>query len=236
MPADRYYVDAPLEKGSFVPLEENEKHHLISVMRGKVGDPIELVNGKGVLAYAKITKIDKRVVEATIEEVTAPQVFSFPIILCQAIPRMNRLDTIIEKGTELGMTELWLFPGEKSERVLLSEQQKKRFSSIAVSAMKQCGRLDLPLLRETPLLAKWKQEDLLYPAYFGDLSPEAPPFLEVWKKEKGILFFVGPEAGFSESERDFFHRHAVQGVHLHPHILRTDTASLVALSLISSKN
>ncbi len=89
-------------------------------MRIQEGEIIELVNGRNELAQAKLIEIEKKRARAEIVSVVKTEP-SRPIILCQALPRPNRLDTIIEKGTELGMTELRLFPGERSEKKNLSE-------------------------------------------------------------------------------------------------------------------
>lgn len=230
MPADRYYLNAFFEEGAEAFLDEHEKRHLFTVMRGAVGDEIELVNGRGQWAKAIVTRFDKKTATVSIRNVLTEPSPSFRIILCQAIPRMNRLDTILEKGTEIGMHEIWLFPGEKGERETLSDSQKRRLEAITVSALKQCGRLDLPKIFYKPLLTQW---DLIpYPAYFGDTSKAAPSFSKTVKKENGICIFIGSEAGFSENELNFFHQKGVVGLKLNPNILRTDTAALVALSLI----
>lgn len=232
MPHNRFYIDAPLITQERVLLEGEEAHHLVRVMRGRVGERVELVNGKNQLGIATIATVQKKV-ELLITQVTETPAPLFKVILCQGLCRSNRLDTIIEKGTELGMHELWIFPGELSEKKEMSSNQIKRNEGIAISAMKQSGRLDLPKISFAPPLLKW--ESLDYPSYFGDTSPQAPLFLsqlQTEKPEKGVLFFVGPESGFSKEEERHLTILGAHGVKLHPHILRTDTAPLVALSLL----
>ena len=131
------------------------------------------------------------------------------------------------------MTQIWLFPGEQSERKQLSENQLERVKGILIAAMKQCGALWLPQLVEKPRLRDWPA--FPYPAFFGDISPAAPYLSESWKRDKpkdGVLFLVGPESGFSTKEEDCLLRLEAQGVKLHSHILRTDTAALAALTQI----
>lgn len=222
MPHNRFFVDTPLAPHQLIPLQEEARH--LRVMRIDVGDAIELVNGRNQLAQARVHSPQTAEI-LSVEEQPPP----FPIILCQAIPRLNRLDTIVEKGTELGMTELWLFPGKLSEK---KNVPLERLKKITIAAMKQCGRLDLPSIQLKPSILQWNA--LLYSAYFGDLSKAAPPFLSVIEKKAGIYFIVGPEAGLTSEEEKHLREMGVQGVKLHPWILRTDTASLSALSLISS--
>lgn len=230
MPHDRFYLDTPFKPQAECEMEGEEAHHLHRVMRKKEGDTVELVNGRSQLATATLIRCDKRSVSLRILAVEERSPFPLSVILCQAIPRFNRLETLVEKGTELGMSELWLFPGDLSEKKDLSPTQLKRLLGITISSMKQCGRLDLPkILLKAPLL-KW--ETTPYPAYFGATTAEAPSLLKAYKHEKNLLFFVGPEAGFSEKEEKELERLKAIGVSLHPNILRTDTASLAALTLL----
>ncbi|MFZ0566276.1 MAG: RsmE family RNA methyltransferase [Chlamydiales bacterium] len=231
MPKDRFFVDAPFSSNETVELTEQEAHHLTHVMRISSGEIVELVNGRHQLAQAKVLEITKHSVSLLIlhfEERPPPP---FSITVCQAIPRFNRLDTILEKGTELGMTELILFPGELSEKKQFSPNQWARLKNVAQAAMKQCGRLDLPNIKLSPPLHKWTQSDIVYPAYFGDIRTQAPKWDLVWQPAKAISFFIGPEAGFSEKEHAHLSSLGVIGVKLHDNILRTDTAPIVALSL-----
>src|ERR1043165_5489273 len=115
MPAERFYYNLPFKEKETITLKDQEFHHLVHVMRATQGDVIELIDGKGALAKGHVMDIQKRQAFLHIDEVTF---FSLPrpkIVLAQAIPRMPRLDFILEKGTELGMTDLWLFPGQRSE-------------------------------------------------------------------------------------------------------------------------
>lgn len=231
MPHDRFFIDTSFTAEE-VFLENDEVHHL-HVLRKEIDDEIELINGHNELATAKIVKSEKkRVIVKIIDRkiVSAP---AYPIILVQSIVRHNRLDTIFEKGTELGVTTFWLLPAEKSEKKMLHENDLLRLRRITISALKQCGRLDLPQILIKPPLARFQKADLIYPSFFGDTEESAPHFSQVkTKREEGIIFFIGPESGFSEKELKLFESLGVKGVKLHSNILRTDTASLVALSLI----
>lgn len=233
MPDNRFFVDTSLATGQTVILDGDEAHHLAKVMRVRPGETVELINGRGALALAILRQVDRDHCLLEISEVKLEDPDRFALIIAQAIPRMNRLDTILEKGTELGMSALWLFPGERSERPQISDQQKKRTHTILISASKQCGRLYLPDLQIKPPLAEWSKLD--WPAFFGTLKPGVPTFSEAWQRhmpKRGALFFVGPEAGFSSREEANLERLGAIGVSLHPNILRTDTAPLVALTLM----
>lgn len=233
MPVNRYFIETSLKNETSVHLEGQELHHLLHVMRASAGDPIELVNGKGELAQARVESTSKRDASISVDEVSFQEKPSFEVIVAQAIPRANRMDTILEKGTELGMSQIWLFPGDLSEKKSLGNQREHRLRAVMIAAMKQCGRLYLPEIVTMPPLCNW--EKLTYPAFFGDIEPEAPTFVRKWdelKPNSGVIFFVGPESGLTSKEVKWLRDANVHGVKLHENILRTDTAPLVALSLI----
>lgn len=231
MPDNRYYLDAPLSKGATLALEGDEWHHLTRVMRGKVGSQLEIVNGRGQLAQATLVDLGKKSADLRIDEVHEEPLPSRTIILAQAMPLPSHLELIIEKGTELGASAFWLFPGERSGKKTLSENQHRRLHQITLSALKQCGRLYLPSILEMPPLAKWSVPD--GELFFGDPRSDTP--LRPSPSLKPIVFFIGPESGFSSSEMEILdHKFHAKGVRLHPNILRTETAALCALSILSS--
>lgn len=237
MPAERYFIPSKLAVNQEICLEGQELHHFVNVMRTTVGEKVELVNGMGMLAVAVVDRIEKKRACLIIEEVHFEQRPTFEVILAQATPRMNRLDFILEKGTELGMTQLWLFRAQHSERKEITEQQLERMRAVTISAMKQCGRLYLPEIVIKPILSKWQA--LEYPAFFGDVDPSALVLDKAWDakkdKDRGVIFFVGPESGFTTEEDAKLRQLNAQGVKLHGNILRTETAALAALSIIAHR-
>lgn len=237
MPANRFYTEDELKPGSSAQIRGAEHHHLAHVMRIEKGEEVELVNGRGFLAKATLLQSGRQEALASIEEVSFEPLPENRVIIAQALPKLNRLEFIIEKCTELGMDELWLFPGEKSEKKEMKETQLKRMEAIAISAMKQSGRLYLPKLFIKAHFAKWK-EKLPENLFFGDVDPLAPKLLSAWERnrEGSIVFFIGPESGFSVSETAALKKMGALGVKLHRNILRAETAPLVALSIIGMLN
>ncbi len=227
VPAERFFLDQPFKSHEKIFLEGEEAEHL-RVMRIKPNDVIEIVNGQGSLAKAKILDVHKNRIEALLIEVSSWPPKKDLLTLCIGIPRMNRLEWIIEKGTELGVGAFWLFPGNFSEKSDFSENQKQRLRNLSIAALKQCGRLDLPAFEYKSPLATWKK-----PAgtlLFGDTDPKAPLISPPYPKP--ILFFSGPEKGFSEKEVHLLREWHAKGVSLNPHILRSDTAPIAAAVLL----
>src|SRR5579862_10014163 len=110
MPHNRYYLDTPFQENKTVTLADEEFHHLSRVLRARVGDKVELVNGRGQLAHAHLMELTKKEARLGIKAIEESKQKP-PLILAQALTRMNHLEWIIEKGTELGTTSFWLFPG-----------------------------------------------------------------------------------------------------------------------------
>lgn len=229
MPDNRYYLDQPLEKGKTLCLEGDEWHHLTHVMRRKEGDSLEIVNGQGQLATARLATLRKKSGDIEIEKVTEQPEPKRTLILAQAYPLPSKLEWIVEKGTELGASAFWLFPGERGEKSSLSDNQRRRLHQLTISAMKQCGRLYLPPIVEKPPLAKW--QPLEGQAFFGDLNSHIP--LPHLPPSGTFILFIGPESGFSDNEIKILNKLNAKGLRLHSNILRTETAAICALSLLS---
>jgi len=229
MPSERFFYDKPLREKKTLTIEGEEAQHL-RVMRVNIGDEIEVINGKGQLAKASVIEFHKGKVD-----LLATQVFDSPLreeslILCLALPRFNRLEWVIEKGAELGVSAFWVFPGDLSEKKELSEPQSVRLRHLLIAAIKQCGRLDLPAITLKEPLAKWVRPQGT--SLFGDTDPKAPRIATPYPHP--IYFFSGPEKGFSQKELDLFHRWEAKGVSLHRNILRADTAPIAAAAILST--
>jgi len=227
MPADRFFVASPLKNNLI--LEGQEFHHLAKVMRVRLGETIEIVNGQGELVEAEVISLNKKSCELKILSHKKIPPLQQTLILALALTRPASLEWTLEKATELGTTEFWLFPGEQSEKKDLSNSQLHRLETIVINALKQCGRLYLPKIVLKPPLEQWQIPS--GSLFFGDLSTTAPlkgPF------DKTVTFFIGPEKGFSPAEnvllREEFKAHPIS---LHENTLRTETAAITFLSQFS---
>lgn len=216
MPHDRFY-SPDLET-----LSKKELHHLQAVMKKQKGDSIEVVDGKGTLAKAKVQGSTFQISSKTTEKSPPPGP-----ILVQGLAHPQKLELIIEKGTELGATAFWLFPGDKGEKQNLTPNQNDRLQAKAISALKQSGRLFLPEIKLLPPLCEWNS--LPHPTFYGDLSPEAPFYKPPQKAP--YLMVIGPESGLSQEELSWLQKKGATGVRLSHYTLRTETAAIAAIVL-----
>lgn len=212
----RFFHPGTLSLKDTITLSKEEQHHARRVIRIQDGDEIEIVNGKGFLAVGlfgdriKITSLTFHPNERR-------------KILIQAMPELAHLEMIIQKCTEIGIDEFWIFPSHKSKLQKISENKQKRLQGICISAMKQCGRLHLPPINYFPQLEKLPSPPKnLYIADFAGTKPSTDT-----SQNKAI--FVGPESGFTEKERAYITNHlSAKPIRLCKNILRCETAAIIS--------
>ena len=232
----RIYLDAALEPGASVAVPASTAAHLTRVLRLPAGSAVTVFNGRGGEYAATIARGRGSALTVTVG-VHAPveRESPFPLTLAQGVSRGERMDLVVQKATELGVTRLVPVLTERSV-VRLDEEQSDRKSShwraIAIAACEQCGRNRLP---EVALPARL-HELLRQPA--GDavrllLSAAATRRIEdVPRPAGGATVLIGPEGGLSEAEQEQALAAGYTPVNLGPRVLRTETAAIAALALL----
>lgn len=236
-PRYRLATDAALATGRQVILSGNPAHYLTQVLRLKAGDAIALFSRADGEWRAVVGNVGKREVVLDIDSQLRPAVPPLGLTVCFAPIRGGRMETIIEKATELGASVL---QPVLTNRSVVDKVNLDRAETLAREAAEQCERLDWPEIREPVkllhLLGDWPKG---VPLVYGDESGASAPITErlpamahtagaPW----GIL--VGPEGGFTPDEfAAINHVKSSLGVGLGPRILRADTAviTLCALTL-----
>ncbi|GAB4190520.1 MAG: 16S rRNA (uracil(1498)-N(3))-methyltransferase [Simkaniaceae bacterium] len=236
MPENRFFLAEALIPHKEVTLEDREFHHLAKVMRKRAGETVEVVNGKGLLAHARIESIKKENARLLILSVEKKERKGPEILLAQAMPKASKLDWILEKGTELGANRFLLFPGDGSEKTIVSKTQTERFHGIMISSIKQCGRLDLPKLEiYSDLQSLLIPEDSI--KLYGDVTEDAKTLEEVkmhLEKKSLVTLFIGPEKGWSKKEREILAQKKCLPFKISLHTLRAETAAIAGLALLAN--
>lgn len=209
-------------------LDPEESKHCIKVLRKKLNDPIDIVDGKGTFYKALITEINPRKTPFSIVEQRAEDLKNYSIHLAVApTKRLERIEWMVEKATELGVDRISFIQCRNSERhrLRLDRLQRK-----AVSAMKQSIKATLPQIDE--LVAFEDFFDLVDPEankLLAHLSESAMPLLKAATPGASYCVLVGPEGDFSKEEIAMAADHGFQTVHLGNSRLRTETAALAAV-------
>jgi 16S rRNA (uracil1498-N3)-methyltransferase len=230
-PRHRLFVDAGLAAHAEIRVTEPQAHYLLNVMRFSLGDEIALFNGRDGEWRARLAETGKKKAMLIAIDRLRPQIPEPDLWLLFAAVKWARIDLIVEKATELGVS---LLQPVFTERTVMARIGEERLAAIAAEAAEQSERLTVPELR-SPLslqaaLAKWPEgRVLLMMDETGAGRPIAEALSELPPGPAALL--VGPEGGFAKSELDGLQRLAFAvRVGLGPRILRADTAVIAALS------
>ena len=237
MRVPRIYTGQLLRADATVELEPGPSQHLSRVLRMKVGDGLILFDGSGGQYPASIAAIDRKSVLAT--------TYGFEAIECEsslrlqlgiAISRGDRMDWVVQKATELGVSSIAPLVTERTEVRLGGERGDRKlrhWQQIATSACEQCGRNRLPQILPPLTLEQWLhgvQADLrlvLHPtAGSGDPGASTPA---------SIALLVGPEGGLGPTEIGAAEQAGFSSLQLGPRVLRTETAPLAAIAILQAR-
>ena len=217
-------------------LGAEETHHALHVLRLKVGDTLNVFDGRGHEAQCSIVEISKDAVRLkTLTQSTTPAL-PCRITLAQAIPKKS-MDLIVQKATELGVASIVPLVSDRSV-VKLDEDSRRmeRWHEIALDACKQCGNNWLPEIQPPR-----KTRDFLNsPGQFdlkliGSLQPDSillKAILGKTTKPSSILILIGPEGDFTPAELGLAKSAGCLPLSLGPLVLRAETAAIYALSIL----
>jgi 16S rRNA (uracil1498-N3)-methyltransferase len=239
----RFFVAPEQVKAGKVTITGTDVIHIAKVLRLRVGDLITVLDGRGKVYEAVLEEVSRdEVTCAVIEEKTVVDEPGLKLTLVQGLPKGDKMDFIIQKATELGVSRIIPLACERAVVKLTGDKQQRRldrWQRIALEAAKQCRRPDIP---EVAALATW--EDVL-----AGMSKSATALLP-WEMENttslkkalidcenldsviDLYVFIGPEGGFTAAEVSLACSHGVRPVTLGPRILRTETAALAVLTMI----
>jgi 16S rRNA (uracil1498-N3)-methyltransferase len=234
-PVTRLYCDAALGDGATIPLDSGQTYYLRTVLRLAPGARIALFNGRDGEWWATLDTLDKRGGTARLEtRRRAPRAEPDLWLLFAPIKRA-RIDFMVEKATELGVSEL---RPVMTERTNVQRVNLDRLQAIAREAAEQTERLTLPIVREPEPLAQlakaWPADRVLV---LCDESGTAAPLRDALadRPERRWAVLIGPEGGFADSELDGLRKLPfVCPVGLGPRVLRADTAAIAALALLQA--
>lgn len=237
----RIHLDAPLAAGAVVPLPEAAGTHLTRVLRLKTGDECVLFNGDGADYRARLLVLGRGGAQAQILE-RQPLGNESPlrIVLAQALARGEKMDWVLQKATELGVTAIAPVVTERTEVRLGAERAEKRLAhwrAVIAAACEQSGRARLPEIAEPRALADWAASLPPGPLRLA-LEPEGSASLAglaASPADAGVALAVGPEGGFSPRDLRALDAAGFTRLRLGPRILRTETAGPAALAALQAR-
>jgi 16S rRNA (uracil1498-N3)-methyltransferase len=218
-------------------LEPAASRHVASALRLQAGDSLTLFNGSGGEYRATINAVERKQVRVTVAEFNGREAESpLHIHLGIAISRGERMDWLIQKCTELGVTSISPLFSERCEVKLKAERSEKKlrhWQQVAISACEQCGRNRTPAIAAPQPLHCWSETVaaeqkmvLHHRAAKRQLQATAPA---------SLALLTGPEGGLTEAEITTARQHGFTAVALGPRVMRTETAPLAACAILQAR-
>jgi len=228
----RLFLDGIIQKERVVHLTAEKAHYIATVLRSKIHDTLIVIDSTGAAYSARISVIDKK--QTSIEiigDFHQDNESPLDIILLQGLLRGEKMDLVIQKATELGVTEI--VPVITGRSQIRETRKLQRWQKIAGEASRQCGRNRIPLIHEpdaleTVIASRRIKRGIIFWEKEGASFSAA---LDQFKGEKKIVLCIGPEGGFSEKEVRAAEDRGFSVASLGKRILRAETASIVSISI-----
>jgi 16S rRNA (uracil1498-N3)-methyltransferase len=237
----RFMINSRSIRNGFAAFDGDLFNHIIRVLRMGTGETLTLVDEKGIEHQGIINQVDREWVVIKItdtEEPSQPESGIPRITICQALPKGDKTDLILQKCTELGVHDFRFFGGKRSVARIKEEQRNaklQRWNRIVTEAARQCERRTVPSV-------SWFQSA-------EDAADAADHELRMllWENEhvnslKGlvtkrtipdsVIVTIGPEGGFDAQEVELFTSRDFKTVSLGKNILRTETASIAIMAIL----
>ncbi len=237
----RFFIDTPLATDQEALLTEVQLPHL-RAFRLQVGDSLTLFNGQGGEYQGQLISLDKRQARVMVNRHDPIERESpLAITLIQALPSADKMDYIVQKAVELGVSRIIPTLSSRSIVRLPAERAEKKalhWRAIAAAACEQCGRNRIPAIEAIRPWGQWplSPANLAQPRWI--LAPSA---LSSWRALQNqpapdeVSLLVGPEGGFSPEEIADMAVQGWQSLLFGPRILRTETAGLAAMAALQAR-
>jgi 16S rRNA (uracil1498-N3)-methyltransferase len=245
MPDFRAYAPATRTDAAEIRLSPEESHHLITVNRCGRGDPVVAFDGQGHEWITECVDPAKQGAILKVKQSLPAKFRSFEITLAQALPKGATMDDIVRQATEIGAAEIVPLLSERTQVHLDADRTEKKvekWRTAAVEAAKQCGNPWLPAIAPVQtyaaFLAGATDYDLKLIASLHAGTTTLKQCLASYTAKHGhaprkVLWLIGPEGDFSPAEMTAAITAGCHPITLGPLVLRSDTAAIYALSILS---
>lgn len=239
----RFYAPS-LQNSSVITLDEREAHHALSVLRFRVGDEVELFDGKGFSAPARITQTSKKGVILERADCRRSKKPLFEIHLAQAVPHKKKLDDIVEKSEELGLGKIILLKSAHTVFDFKRESFNKMLERLRLEILEGAKQSRNDYLMN---IEGWKTVHEVADSFKNytrvflmapGASFQADPFDKISlgqvseEKPLKVLMVIGPEGGFMSEEEKMMLEKGARPITLGNILLRCDTAVVASASLL----
>ncbi len=230
-----FYLPDLSKKHKVADFNKEESKHIYKVLRKKIGDDLQITNGKNTLFNGTISAISKSNCSVTIKEVIEKSPLPYSLHIGISLLKSNeRFEWFLEKASEIGVTEITPLICNRTEKKFINEN---RFKKILVSSMKQSLKTHLPKLNSLSNLKDFieiKHKEDLFIAHCNESKKEL--LIKSINLKSSYLILIGPEGDFTNEEVKKCNNKKFQNVSLGDARLRAETAGIIACHTISIAN
>lgn len=233
----RIYYPSPFSEQQTITLDKDASHYINKVLRLKEGAALILFNGEGGEYSAKIVHSLKQTIVQIEHFNNINRESTIHVHLGHGLARSERMDWVVQKTTELGVNEITPLETMRSLVKLEADRKEKRQShweKVAISACEQSGRTQIPTLHLPSKLKEWAAQPFDGLSIYFDLTSSTSLKSLATHPHTRIRVAIGPESGWHEEESLYLKQQGFTPVCLGPRILRTETASVTALSCLQA--
>lgn len=241
----RYFIPKDQWQDDIITITGEDHHHITRVMRMNIGDKVICNDPTGQSAKCQIKEIDQTEVKlAVLKDLDESTELPVDVTIAQGLPKRDKLELVLQKGTELGATKFIPFQAARSVVKWNQKRAKsrlKRFRKIVKEASEQSHRQKLPIVEEpqtiNALIETSVDYDVKIVAYEEEAKTKTSSSLhdaiQSLQENEKLFVCIGPEGGFTKEEIELLKENDFQTVRLGPRILRTETAALYVLASLS---
>ena len=216
-------------------LSKDDEYHIKKVMRMNIGDKIEIVDDKctNICEIISLNPVKAKVIEKTDENNENDK----KIILVQSLVNESKMDLVLQKGTELGVNEFYPFKAKNSVIKENDKSDKKilRWQKIVKEASEQSKRNVIPKVHNIVDIKELCniKVDVKLLLTVREMSKNIKNILKEYQKYDTLIIVIGPEGGFTKEEEEALINNGFISTSLGKRVLRTETAGIVAISMIN---
>jgi 16S rRNA (uracil1498-N3)-methyltransferase len=227
----RAFLAATPGPGDRATLDPLESHHVARVLRLRPGDALQVFDGEGGAWAATIDAVSRdRVTVVVGKESTEDVEPKLRVVVCQAVVRPEKIEWVLQKGTEIGVSAFRLIGSDRAEAPPPSPARLARYGRIVMEACKQSGRRRLPTLVSGPL--ETPRDGVVAIVLAPGAGVPSLGSVLAGHGAQEVWIAVGPEGGFSDGELAALTSRGWKPASLGPRVLRTETAGAVAAAIV----
>lgn len=237
----RFFVPSENINDNSIIINGTDVNHIKNVLRYRIGDTLNISDSSGTEYVCTITSLSDDYIELGIDEKLACDTeLGLKLVLFQGLPKKDKMEFIIQKAVELGVTEIYPVNNERSVVKLddkKSSQKAERWNKISEAAAKQSGRMIVPVVHEPvsyneALSIAGELDYVMIPYENAEGVSYSAECISEAVKTNSVGVFIGPEGGFAASEIEKAEAIGAKVISLGKRILRTETAGLTVFSVL----